>query len=147
MYAHTKGRSKGTNYSNFTLGIRVKEDERYEEEFIPIGKTKIPCPADKMQQFHKRIEELTVEKYGPTLGLVPEIVVELQFDDIQVNSRTKANYKLKLPRFKEIKWNLGPDDTDTLETVEQLYRQKIDRDRLKQDKNPSFLFNKNIGAS
>ncbi len=147
MYAHTAGGSGGKNYSNFTLGIRVTEDERYKEEFIPIGKTEIRCPDDKIQQFHKRIEELTVEKYGPTLGLIPEIVVELKFDDIQVNKRTKANYKLKLPRFKKIRWDLGPDDTDTLETVEQLYRQKIDRDRLKQDKNPSFLFNNNTAAS
>lgn len=147
MYAHSAGGSGGKNYSSFTLGIRVTEDERYEEEFIPIGKTKIHCPDDKVQQFHKRIEELTVEKYGPTLGLIPEIVVELKFDDIQVNKRTKANYKLKLPRFKEIRWDLGPDDTDTLETVEQLYQQKIYRVRLKQDKNPSFLFNKNTADS
>ncbi|GAA5522161.1 hypothetical protein LQ318_10440 [Aliifodinibius salicampi] len=140
MYAHTAGGSEDKNYSNFTLGIRVAEDERYEEEFIPIGKTEIRCPDDKIQQFHKRIEELTVETYGPTLGLIPEIVVELKFDDIQVNKRTKANYKLKLPRFKKIRWDLGPDDIDTLKTVEQLYRQIIDRDRLKQSNNPSFHF-------
>ena len=140
MYAHAGSGKRGGYYSDFTLGIRVKEDERYEEEFIPIGKAYGGYTDEEMKRLNKRIKDLTVEKYGPTLGLIPEIVVELEFDDIQVNNRTKANYTLRLPRFKAIRWDLGPNDTDTLKDVEQMYQQKIDRDRLKQDENPSFIF-------
>ena len=38
MYAHTGSGKRGGLYSDFTLGISVKNDDRYEEEFIPIGK-------------------------------------------------------------------------------------------------------------
>jgi DNA ligase-1 len=147
MYVHTTGRRSGKNYSKFTLGIRVAEDERYEEEFIPIGKAEIQSDDTIKQRLQKRIKELTVEKYGPTLGLIPGIVVELKFEDIKLNKRTKANYRLHLPRLKKIRWDLGPDDTDTLENIEQMYQQKIDQKRLKQDKNPSFLFNNSTAAS
>lgn len=140
MYAHAGSGKRGGYYSDFTLGISVKEDERYEEEFIPIGKAYGGYTDEEMKRLNKRIKELAVERYGPTLGLVPEILVELEFDDIQENKRTKANYTLRLPRFKAIRWNLGPEDADTLKDVERMYREKIERDRLKQDENPSFYY-------
>jgi DNA ligase-1 len=140
MYAHAGSGKRGGYYSDFTLGISVKEDERYEEEFIPIGKAYSGYTDKEMEQLNQRIKDLTVERYGPTLRLIPEIVVELEFDDIQVNKRTKANYTLRLPRFKAIRWDLGPEDTDTLNDVEHMYQQKIERNRLKQEENPSFYF-------
>ncbi|MFH5833347.1 ATP-dependent DNA ligase [Halalkalibaculum sp. DA384] len=140
MYAHAGSGKRGGYYSDFTLGISVKEDERYEEEFIPIGKAYGGYTDEEMKRLNERIKDLTVEKYGPTLGLIPEIVVELEFDDIQVNKRTKANYTLRLPRFKAIRWDMSPKDADTLKDVERLYQQKIERDRLKQSENPSFYY-------
>ena len=140
MYAHAGSGKRGGYYSDFTLGIRVAEDERYEEEFIPIGKAYGGYTDKEMKRMNKRIKDITAEKYGPTLGLIPDIVVELEFDDIQVNKRTKANYTLRLPRFKAIRWDLAPKDTNTLRDVERMYDEKINRERLKQDENPSFYF-------
>ncbi|NBC26636.1 MAG: ATP-dependent DNA ligase [Bacteroidetes bacterium] len=139
MYAHAGSGKRGGTYSDFTLGISVKEDERYEEEFIPIGKAYGGYTDDELKQMNKKIKELTVEKYGPTLGLLPELVVEIEFDDIQVNKRTKAGYTLRLPRFKAIRWDLGPSDADTLHDVEEAYRQKVEADRLSQKQSPSFM--------
>ncbi|HBX65227.1 MAG: hypothetical protein CL670_06415 [Balneola sp.] len=138
MYAHAGSGKRGGTYSDFTLGVSVREDERYEEEFIPIGKAYGGYSDDELKKMNDRIKKITAEKYGPTLGLYPDIVVELEFDDIQVNKRTKANYTLRFPRFKAIRWDLSPDDVDTLKDVERLYQEKIDQERLKQDKNPSF---------
>jgi len=140
MYAHPGSGKRGGYYSDFTLGIRVNEDERYEEEFIPIGKAYGGYTDDEMKRLNKEIKELVVDRYGPTLALKPGIVVEIEFDDIQVNKRTKANYTLRLPRFKAIRWDLGPSDTDTLKDVEHLYQEKLNRDRLRQGENPSFYF-------
>ncbi|MDR9419431.1 ATP-dependent DNA ligase [Gracilimonas sp.] len=138
MYAHAGSGKRGGTYSDFTLGISVRDDERYEEEFIPIGKAYGGYTNEELKKLNARIKEITVEKYGPTLGLLPDIVIELEFDDIQINKRTKANYTLRFPRFKAIRWGLSPDDADTLKDVEQLYKNKIDQERLKQNKNPSF---------
>lgn len=140
MYAHAGSGKRGGTYSDFTLGISVKEDERYEEEFIPIGKAYGGYTDEELKKINQKVKELTVERYGPTLGLIPELVVEIEFDDIQVNKRTKAGYTLRLPRFKAIRWDLGPSDVDTLKTVEKMYRAKLEQERLTQDKNPSFNF-------
>lgn len=140
MYVHTDSSKHGDYHSSFTLGINVKEDERYEEEFIPIGKINGVDIGSKAHKLNRQIKDLAVEKYGPTLGLIPEIVIKLSFDDIRANKRTKANYTLHHPRFKTIRWDLTADDANTLKEVEQIYNEKINRKRLKQDENPSFLF-------
>jgi len=138
MYAHAGSGKRGGTYSDFTLGISVRYDERYEEEFIPIGKAYGGYTDEELKKLNDRIKKITAEKYGPTLGLYPDIVVELEFDDIQVNKRTKANYTLRFPRFKAIRWDLSPDDVDTLKDVEKLYEEALNQDRLDQSKNPSF---------
>jgi DNA ligase 1 len=142
MYAHAGSGKRGGLYSDFTLGISVKEDERYEEEFIPIGKAYGGYTDEELKRMNTEIKKLTVEKYGPTLGLLPGLVIELEFDDIQVNKRTKAGYTLRLPRFKRIRWDLSPNDTDTLEDVERLYQERLEKERLIQGDNPSFYFNR-----
>lgn len=143
MYAHAGSGKRGGSYSDFTLGVSVKEDERYEEEFIPIGKAYGGYTNEELKQINKKVKELTVEKYGPTLGLLPRLVIEVEFDDIQINKRTKAGFTLRLPRFKSIRWDLGPDDVDTLKDVENLYSNKINQKRQDQTENPSFIYYKN----
>jgi DNA ligase-1 len=142
MYAHAGSGKRGGTYSDFTLGVSVRDDERYEEEFIPIGKAYGGYTDDELKRLNDRIKEITAEKYGPTLGLFPDIVVELEFDDIQVNKRTKANYTLRFPRFKAVRWDLSPDDVDSLKEVERLYEEKMNQERLKQKENPSFEIKK-----
>jgi len=140
MYAHAGSGKRGGTYSDFTLGISVKEDERYEEEFIPIGKAYGGYTDEELKKMNKKIKDLTVEKYGPTLGLLPELIVEIEFDDIQINKRTKAGYTLRVPRFRAIRWDLGPEDTDTLLDVEKLYHEKVQNKPIKQSGKSSFIF-------
>ncbi|SHE97154.1 ATP-dependent DNA ligase [Fodinibius roseus] len=148
MYVHTENGKHGRRHTGYTLGVRVREDPRYEEEFIPIGKSGADDLGDEeTKRLKKRIRDLTVEKYGPTLGLIPEIVVELEFDDIRLNKRTKANYVLHRPRFSIIRWNSDPVETATLKKVENLYQKKINQNRLKQDENPSFLIHENYTST
>lgn len=140
MYAHAGSGKRGGLYSDFTLGISVKEDDRYEEEFIPIGKAYGGYTDSELKKLNQKIKELSVEKYGPTLGLIPEIVVEIEFDDIRENKRTKAGYTLRFPRFKRIRWDLSPDDVDTIKDVEIRFIEKLNHPALSQKINPSFLF-------
>lgn len=139
MYAHAGSGKRGGTYSDFTLGINVKEDERYEEEFIPIGKAYGGFTNEELKRLNKEIRPLIAEKYGPTLGLIPKIVVELEFEEIQVNRRTKAKYTLRLPRFKAIRWDLGPDDTDTLKDVERMFEEELNRERTENSVRPAFV--------
>ena len=140
LYAHAGSGKRGGTYSDFTLGVSVKDDDRYEEEFIPIGKAYGGYSDKELKKMNALIKELTLERYGPTLLLKPQLVIELEFEDIQVNKRTKAKYTLRFPRFKAIRWDLPLSDVDTLKDVERLYEVELRQERLSQEKNPSFYF-------
>lgn len=132
---------QGNTYSGFTLGIRVDDDERYEEAFIPIGKATVAFADEEADKMSQRIRELLVERFGPTFSLRPGIVVELEFDSIEVNRRTKAGYVLHRPRFRIIHWDRDPHTTHTLKDVERLYqRQSREPAPRKPGENPVQLF-------
>lgn len=140
LYAHAGSGRRGGTYSDFTLGISVKEDERYEEEFIPIGKAYGGYTNEELTLINQRLKEITIERYGPTLRLLPRLIVEIEFDNIQVNKRTKAGYTLRLPRFRTIRWDLGPSDVNTLKDVEQLYNKKLEIQPDHKSLNSSIIF-------
>ncbi|MCH8556359.1 MAG: ATP-dependent DNA ligase [Balneolia bacterium] len=141
MYAHAGSGKRGGTYSDFTLGVSVKGDDRYEEEFIPIGKAYGGYTDEELKRLNKEMKKLIVDRFGPTYSLKPGLVVELEFDDIQVNKRTKAGYTLRFPRFKAIRWDLSPSDADTLMDVERMYNQKLHEERKPQSQHQSFIGN------
>ena len=138
LYAHSGSGKRGGSYSDFTLGVSVKEDDRYEEEFIPIGKAYGGYSDEEWKQLNTQIKSLILDRFGPTVLLKPSIVVELEFEAIQPNPRTKAKYTLRFPRFKAIRWDLSPADVDTLKEVERQYQQDAQRERSPQKSGQSF---------
>lgn len=129
MYAHAGSGKRGGTYSDFTLGVSVANDDRFTESFIPIGKAYGGYTNAELRRLNQELKQLVVEKFGPTLSLRPGLVVELEFDSIQVNKRTKAGFTLRFPRFRSIRWDLGPDDVDTLQDVERLAQAKASLSR------------------
>lgn len=132
LYATAGSGKRGGTYSDFTLGVRVNEDERYEQDFVPIGKAYGGYTDEELKKLNAAIKPLIRERFGPTLSIEPRLVVEIEFDEIQLNKRTKAGYTLRFPRFRAIRWDKSPSDTDTLAEVERLYREKSERKRKPQ---------------
>jgi len=118
MYAHRQSGMGGGTFSEFTLGIRVDGDDRFEEMFVPIGRSAADIAEHEQAYVAGQIKELTVERFGSTLSLKPGIVVEVSFDTVKVNRRTKAGCVLHQPVMVAIRGDLSPSDTHTLEDVE-----------------------------
>jgi DNA ligase 1 len=138
LYAHAGSGKRGGTYSDFTLGIRVENSEVFGQEFIPIGKAFTGYTDEDLKRINREIKSLVLDRFGSTLMLRPELVVEIEFDEIQVNSRTKAGYTLRFPRFRAIRWDKLATEADTLAEVERLYMLNDRRKRLPQGQNPSF---------
>jgi DNA ligase 1 len=141
MYAHRKSRHYHQYISELTLGISVISDDRYEESFIPIGRVNNNLPEKDQKRFLSKMNDLTVERYGPTLGLIPELVAEIEFDEIFINDRTKAGYKLRSPRLIKMRWDSSPDQAVTLSDIETVYRETIGQNQLNDTGGTSFRLN------
>jgi DNA ligase 1 len=139
MYATAGSGKRGGTCTEFTMGVSVKDDERYEEEFIPIGKISGGFSVDELEKLNSAIKPLIADRFGPTLSLLPGIMAEIEFDNIQVNKRTKAGYTLRHPRLTDIRPDPGPADAATLRDVEELYETLANTVRLPQGENASFI--------
>lgn len=140
MYVQKENIGNTGNKYCFTLGIRVDNDKRYTDNFIPIGKVCNKLSDNDMELFTKQISDLVISHYGPILALKPEIVTEVEFDKIGINKRTKANFVLLSPHIHKICWDLNKDHTHTLKDVENLYQARITEPRKKQGSDPSFIY-------
>lgn len=139
LYAHAGSGRRGGSYSDFTLGVSVQDDPRFEEAYVPIGKAYGGYTDRELRELNRRIRSLITARYGPTVALEPGIVVELEFDQIMVNRRTKAGLSLRFPRFRAIRWDLAPEDADTLEHVERMVREAGGRRNRRQTEEAAFI--------
>jgi DNA ligase-1 len=121
MYAHAGSGKRGGLYSDFTLGISVSDDDRFDEDFIPIGKAYGGFTDAELKRLNVEIKKRALQRFGPTLSVKAELVVELEFEQIMLNKRTKAGYTLRLPRFRAIRWDKNASQINTLKDVEEMY--------------------------
>jgi DNA ligase-1 len=136
LYAHAGSGKRGGLYSDFTLAVRsgVKNDGT--PFFVPIGKAYGGFTDAELKRLNSEIRGLITDRFGPTAGLQPKIVVELEFEEIQENKRTKAGFTLRLPRFKAIRWDLSIHDTDSLDDVKAQFEAQLNRQRIPNSENP-----------
>lgn len=125
MYVHADSGNPDRPYREFTLGIQVTDDKRYEEEYIPIGKIQPDQNRSDINQLHNEIRGLVAERFGTTYALKPGIVMETEFESIAPNPRTKAGYIMLRPRLHAIRKDLKPEECNTLKEVESRYHETL----------------------
>jgi DNA ligase-1 len=138
IYATAPNGVNGGTISEITLGINVANDSQFDQDFVPIGKVSVNETSEAFKRLSAALKPLVREKFGSTLSLEPRIVVEVEFEEIMENKRTKAGYILKIAAIRRICWDKKSQDCDTLEEIRQIVESKANRIRLPQEINPSF---------
>ena len=122
LYAQSESRGLAGVYSELTVGIRVDQNEKFDQDYIQIGKIAGGISSDNIEKLNQILPVLTLEKFGTTLMLKPEIVVEIEFEQVVKNNRTKAGYSIKSPRIVSFQWDKNPVDSHDLEYIIELYQ-------------------------
>lgn len=127
LYAY---REMGKNeYNQFTMGVRVNNDDRYFENFVPIGRLFLEEQNPFYEKLKEMVPALIVEKFGPTLALSPEIVLQVECTKIISNNRTKAKYQIQDPQLIDIQEKSGISLISPLSKVEEIYFGNLNRKR------------------
>lgn len=124
LYATVGNGECGGLYSEFTMGVNVIDEIEYEQDFIPIGKVNRGLSDEAWERLSDSIKPLIRERFGATMMLVPQIVVEIEYDEIRENKRTKAGFTLQGTMLRSIRWEKDPSHTGTLEEVRRRYEGK-----------------------
>lgn len=102
--------------SDYTFAVRDGD------RLVNIGKAYSGLTDEEIRTMGNRFRKITVARYGPVRAVSPEVVLEVAFDTIQKSNRHKSGYALRFPRIVRIRDDKRPEEADTVETVEKIWK-------------------------
>jgi DNA ligase-1 len=110
------GRRKGL-LSSLIVAVRDRE------EFKTVGKVGTGFSEEALRELTARLEPSVISTRGRDVELEPEVVIEVDFQDIQKTARYRAGYALRIPRFKRVRTDKSTREADDLARLKRLYKQ------------------------
>ncbi|WP_436903180.1 ATP-dependent DNA ligase [Halovenus halobia] len=94
------------------------------EEFREVGRLSTGYTDEELDALTDRLEELIVSRDARSVELRPEVVLEVEYEEIQRSEEYDSGYALRFPRFLRRRETLAPSDADTLERAERLFEEQ-----------------------
>jgi len=111
------GRRKGL-LSSLIVAVRDAKNE-----LLTVGKVGTGFSEETLRDLTERLRPLILTSNRHNVDIEPQIVIEIDFQDIQKTNRYKAGYVLRIPRFKRERPDKSVKEADTLSRLMKLYRQ------------------------
>ena len=105
--------------SDFTFAVRASDADG---TLLNVGKAYSGLTDAEVAALTEWFEAHTLQTFahGKVRTVVPEVVVEVAFDNVQVSKRHKGGYALRFPRIVRWRQDKPVDEIDTLATVAAL---------------------------
>ena len=110
------GRRRGL-LSSLIVAVRDRE------AFKTVGKVGTGFSEEALRELTERLEPRIISTRGRDVEIEPEVVVEVDFQDIQKTARYRAGYALRIPRFKRVRTDKSTREADDLARLKRLYKQ------------------------
>jgi DNA ligase-1 len=110
------GRRKGL-LSSLIIAIRGAK------ELLTVGKVGTGFSEETLRDLTERLGPRIITTQGHKVDIEPEIVIEVDFQDIQKTDRYDAGYVLRIPRFKRERPDKSIKEADDLARLKRLYHQ------------------------
>ncbi|MCF8490175.1 MAG: cisplatin damage response ATP-dependent DNA ligase [Rhodospirillum sp.] len=111
MYAQRPARGGARPPTEVTVGVWKGAD------LVPLGKTIPDLTEDEGKRLTQWILDHGRERFGPVRAVDPELVMEITFESVQASPRHRAGLSLRLPRIRQIHWDMPAKNADRLETL------------------------------
>ncbi|MBW2969359.1 ATP-dependent DNA ligase, partial [Candidatus Woesearchaeota archaeon] len=114
--------------ASFIIAIRDSETG----EFLEIGRvgTGIKEKSEEgvsFGQFTEMLKPLIIKEEGKIVYVKPEIVIEIDYEEIQRSPTYTSGYALRFPRFIHLREERSPEEITTTEEIEELYESQRGR--------------------
>lgn len=110
------GRRRGT-LSSLVVAVLDKDS------FKTVGKVGTGFSEETLKELTAKLEPKIIASRGRAVEIEPEMVIEVDFQDIQKTSAYDAGYVLRIPRFKRERTDKSTREADTLARLKRLYNQ------------------------
>jgi DNA ligase-1 len=104
--------------SDYTFAVRNGE------RLVNVGKAYSGLTDVEIAEMTKWFLEHTVDDQGFRREVEPKIVLEVAFNNIMKSTRHESGYALRFPRIVRLRPDKSPEEADTIERVEEIYRRQ-----------------------
>jgi DNA ligase-1 len=116
--------------SDYYLAARYVETG----EFLTVGKTFKGLTDAEIIDMTRRLKDLAVGEEHRRVVVLPKIVVEVTYNEVQRSPKYKSEMALRFARITRIRDDKSPEDADTIVKVREIYeRQFAKKGRYKAD--------------
>ncbi|MBS7654310.1 ATP-dependent DNA ligase, partial [Candidatus Bathyarchaeota archaeon] len=95
--------------------------------FTIVGKTFKGLTDDEIADLTRSLKEIAVGEEGNRVIVLPKIVVEVAYNEIQESPKYESGMALRFARITRIRNDKMPDEVDTIETVRKIYEEQFKR--------------------
>ncbi len=107
--------------SDYYLAARDPEDG----SFLELGKTFKGLTDEEIKTMTERLKQIaSVEKQG-RVTVLPKIVVEVAYNEIQKSKKYKSEMALRFARITRIRIDKKPEEADTIQRVREIYEKQF----------------------
>jgi DNA ligase-1 len=110
------GRRKGW-LSDYYLGARDEESG----EFLDVGKTFKGLTDAELTDLTEQLKAIAVESEGHRVVVLPKIVVEVAYNEIQQSHKYQSGMALRFARITRIRSDKSPEEACSLGLVREIY--------------------------
>jgi DNA ligase-1 len=96
-------------------------------EFMVVGKTFKGLTDQEIIEMTKRLKESVVREEHQRVVVVPRIVVEVAYNEIQKSPKYECGMALRFARITRIRDDKGPEDVDTIQRVREIYERQYEK--------------------
>ena len=107
--------------SDYHLAARDAETGK----FFKVGKTFKGLTDAEIIAMTKRLKELTVKEEHRRVMVIPKVVVEVAYNEIQKSSKYRCGMALRFARIKRIRADKTPEEADTIQRVREIYEKQF----------------------
>jgi len=109
--------------SDYYLAARDEETGR----FVPVGKTFKGLTDEEIIDMTRQLKELTIKDERRRLVVVPKIVVEVAYNEIQKSPKYECGMALRFARITRIRGDKTPEEADTIQKVREIYQRQFEK--------------------
>jgi DNA ligase-1 len=106
--------------SNYHLAVRDGEG------WVEVGKTFKGLTDQEFAEMTARLQALASGDDGYTVRVRPEVVVEVEYNEIQKSPTYPSGFALRFARIARLREDKAPGQATTLEELRQLYKRQFD---------------------
>lgn len=101
-------------------------------EYVTVGKTFKGLTDAEFKEITRRLKELTVSEKSRRVSVVPVVVVEVAYNEIQTSPKYECGMALRFARIVRVRYDKSPEEADTLQRVREIYERQLRLRGLKQ---------------